>query len=413
MRNFFQPAEAPYWLTAVLTSIRGALSDIWPTALKLKDHTTAALPPAADWKQGLVYDSTLPAIKFSDGTNWVRLQNQDADLDAIAALTTTGFLSRTGAGTYATRTLTAPAAGFTITNPAGIAGEPTFVLANDLAALEALSGTNTIYYRSGADTWSAVTIGSGLSFAAGTLSVTITQYTDELAQDAVGTILTDTATIDFTYNDVANTIAADVKDGSIAYAKMQDVSATDKLLGRSTAGAGDVEEITCTAAGRALLDDADNTAQRTTLGLGTAAVKNTGTSGNTVPLLDGTNTWSGVQTISANGVPFVNNSANSNNYKYENKNAGATVSYWGANSTYGLLVADSAVTERLAVSIGATPAILLNATQVLTTRRTGWGAPTGTATRTTFATSTVTLEQLAERVKALIDDSTTHGLIGT
>jgi len=56
-------------------------------------------------------------------------------------------------------------------------------------------------------------------------------------------------------------------DGSVTYAKIQDVSATDKLLGRSSSGAGDVEEITCTAAGRALLDDADAAAQRTTLGL--------------------------------------------------------------------------------------------------------------------------------------------------
>lgn len=46
------------------------------------------------------------------------------------------------------------------------------------------------------------------------------------------------------------------------------VSATDKVLGRSSAGAGVVEEITCTSAGRALIDDADNTAQRATLGLG-------------------------------------------------------------------------------------------------------------------------------------------------
>lgn len=33
-----------------------------------------------------------------------------------------------------------------------------------------------------------------------------------------------------------------------------------------------------------------------------------------------------------------------------------------------------------------------------------WAAATGTATRTTFATGSVTLSQLAERVKALIDD---------
>jgi hypothetical protein len=42
--------------------------------------------------------------------------------------------------------------------------------------------------------------------------------------------------------------------------------ATDRLLGRASAGAGAVEEITCTAAGRAILDDADAAAQRTTLG---------------------------------------------------------------------------------------------------------------------------------------------------
>lgn len=68
-------------------------------------------------------------------------------------------------------------------------------------------------------------------------------------------------------SDGAQTIAAD----AVTYAKMQNVSATDKVLGRQTAGAGDVEEIPCTAAGRALIDDASSSAQRTTLGLGTAA----------------------------------------------------------------------------------------------------------------------------------------------
>lgn len=58
-----------------------------------------------------------------------------------------------------------------------------------------------------------------------------------------------------------------IDNGVVTYAKMQDVSATDKILGRSSAGAGDVEEITCTSAGRDLLDDADATAQRSTLGL--------------------------------------------------------------------------------------------------------------------------------------------------
>lgn len=54
--------------------------------------------------------------------------------------------------------------------------------------------------------------------------------------------------------------------------------------------------------------------------------------------------------------------------------------------------------------------------KVIGARKTGWGAPTGTATRTTFDTATVTLPQLAERVKALLDDlnaTAGHGLIGT
>ena len=34
----------------------------------------------------------------------------------------------------------------------------------------------------------------------------------------------------------------------------------------------------------------------------------------------------------------------------------------------------------------------------------GWQQPTGTATRTAFDTATVTLPQLAERVKAILDD---------
>lgn len=47
--------------------------------------------------------------------------------------------------------------------------------------------------------------------------------------------------------------------------------ATDTVLGRSTAGSGNIEAIVCTSAGRNLIDDADASAQRTTLGLGTAA----------------------------------------------------------------------------------------------------------------------------------------------
>jgi hypothetical protein len=88
-------------------------------------------------------------------------------------------------------------------------------------------------------------------------------------------------------------------DNAVTYAKLQNTSGTNVLLGRSTAGAGDVEEVTCTAAGRALLDDADATAQRATLGLGTLATQSGTFSGTFSGTASGTNT--GDQTITLTG----------------------------------------------------------------------------------------------------------------
>ena len=91
-----------------------------------------------------------------------------------------------------------------------------------------------------------------------------------------------------------------IADDAVTYTKIQDVTATDRLLGRSTAGAGDVEEIVCTAAGRALIDDANAAAQRTTLGLGTLATQDGTFSGTHSGTSSGTNT--GDQTITLTGA---------------------------------------------------------------------------------------------------------------
>jgi hypothetical protein len=94
---------------------------------------------------------------------------------------------------------------------------------------------------------------------------------------------------------------AGLASATVTYDKIQNVSATDRLLGRTSAGAGSVEEITCTAAGRALLDDADAATQRATLGLGTISTGNgTWTDGGSFSgTSSGTNT--GDQTITLTG----------------------------------------------------------------------------------------------------------------
>ncbi len=50
--------------------------------------------------------------------------------------------------------------------------------------------------------------------------------------------------------------------------------------------------------------------------------------------------------------------------------------------------------------------------KVVGNRVTGWNAATGTPSRASFDAGTVTVGQLAQRLKALIDDLIAHGLIG-
>lgn len=64
----------------------------------------------------------------------------------------------------------------------------------------------------------------------------------------------------------ATIATADIDNDAVTYAKIQNVSATNKMLGRATAGAGDIEEIDVTAAARSILDDTTVAAILVTLG---------------------------------------------------------------------------------------------------------------------------------------------------
>lgn len=90
-------------------------------------------------------------------TAWVRgfAQPLAATLTALAALSTSGFHAQTGPSAYASRTLTGTAGRLTITNGAGIAGDPTF----DLATSGVTAGT---YSKITVDAYGRATVGANI-----------------------------------------------------------------------------------------------------------------------------------------------------------------------------------------------------------------------------------------------------------
>jgi hypothetical protein len=87
-----------------------------------------------------------------------------------------------------------------------------------------------------------------------------------------------------------------------------------------------------------------------------------------------------------------------------------------SGNTTGTAIYGDAVASRIVIDSSGTLSVgtqvYINNTKVLGVRRTGWAAPTGTASRAAFDTTTATTATLAQALKALIDDLTAHGVIG-
>ncbi len=188
------PDGATYYDAIVINRTNGALTFLVPLAVPNGGTGVATLTGIVKGNGTSAFSAAVAGTDYIDPAGLAAYaQPLDADLTALAALATTGLVARTGAGTVAARTLTQPAAGITVTNGGGVAGNPTLALANDLAALEGLASTG-IAVRTAADTWAQRTI-------TGTASqITVTNGNGVSGNP---TLALDLAALDARYVDVA------------------------------------------------------------------------------------------------------------------------------------------------------------------------------------------------------------------
>lgn len=128
-------------------------------------QTGDTLPIAAGGTGATTATQARENLGITIGTN---VQAWDADLDALAALTTTGMISRTGANTYALRTITGAATRIAVSNGDGVSGNPTIDLVTvaDAGGGTLLKFTRDTYGRVSGT--SAVTTGDLTSLLSGT-----------------------------------------------------------------------------------------------------------------------------------------------------------------------------------------------------------------------------------------------------
>lgn len=215
-------------------------------AFKYIQPDAGTTPTATTTTDTLTLTSSNGSITITGtaSTDTVDFKVADAGLLALAAYNTNGLLTQTAADTFTGRTLTGTANQLTVTNGDGVSGNPTISLPADVIIPTVITVPNT------------------------GLHILDTNATHDMIV-TTGSNLTADRTLTITIDDADRTL---------------DLSAAS---------------VTISAFGATLVDDDNASTARTTLGLGTAAVQNTGTSGANVPLLNGANTWSATQTLNA------------------------------------------------------------------------------------------------------------------
>ena len=254
---------------------------------------------------GVLSDGDKGDITVSaSGATWT-IDNNTVTLAKMATMATDSILGRATAATGNVEVLTALPWAYTgdVTRPADSnvqtiansavtyakmqnAGALSVIgrSANSTGVLAGITGTNEQVLRISGSVLAFGTVNTnGITDNAVTLAKMATMATDSIlgrATAATGNVEVLTAlpwafTGDVTRPADSNVLT--IANDAVTYAKMQNVSAQYKILGRSTAGAGDVEELSTSANMVSLIASADYATARTNLGLTALATTTPGT----------------------------------------------------------------------------------------------------------------------------------------
>ena len=339
--RIFRPSDAPTWLAQVLTSIENLFRQVMPAPFSLWRSPTADLPAAADYTGALVWDETTSLLSWSNGSAWVS-PSLSSHVHAASAITF------------------APAGGIAAVNvqAAIVELDTEKAAAAHTHAIADVTGLQAALDAKLDDTQASV---FGLS---------LLDDTDATAARATLGLVIGTNVQAYS----ANLLAL----GGVT-------SAADKLpyfTGAGTAGTTDLSGVA-----RTLIGQTTQALMRTAgLGLGTAATQNTGTSGTTIPLLDGANTWSGLQTLS--GGTGMTGGWNRSLLLDANFPTLVLRSNWPATATEYAAIGYDGTVDTMFFFVGATTSDATVATaKTFQISPTGIGYATGTGGTVTQATS--------------------------